>query len=105
MPAGGQYLRVHGNLYVALTSPLGSPPHYIERCFDSKTLSATIEGKTFNPSNKGVGPGEYGKSWFAEKIVKANAKTINFGGFTPLLTVISEIIKNHVPAPAVNVTP
>lgn len=97
---GAQFVRVRGNLYVAFTSPLGGPAHCIEDCFDSATRSRTLNGKTFNPSNKSLGPMEYGKAYFAEKVVKQNAKDIDFSGFAPLLNLIAEIISTHTPSSA-----
>ncbi len=95
--AGSQYFHVCDNLYVALTSPLGSPSHCIEHCFDSKTLATKLGNKTLRLDNKELGPTEYGKAWFAEKVIKPNASSIDFTGFDPLLKVISEIITKHAP--------
>jgi RNA-directed DNA polymerase len=96
-PAGSQFFHVRDNLYVVLTSPLGSPSHCIEHCFDSKTLATPLSGKTLSLSNKKLGPTEYGKAWFAEKVIKPDANSIDFTGFDPLLKVISDIITSHVP--------
>ncbi|MBD9379434.1 retron Ec67 family RNA-directed DNA polymerase/endonuclease [Pseudoxanthomonas sp. PXM04] len=101
MPAGAQSVHVHGNLYVVLTSPhiTGAPSHCIEDCFDAATLAITLSGKTLSLANKTLGPNEYGKAWFAEKVIKPNAKTIDFAGFNGLLGVISQIVKGHTPPP------
>lgn len=101
LPLGGQFIRAHSNLYVVLTSPhvSGAPPHCIEHCFDAKTLAVTLSGKKLSLSNKALGPNEYGKAWFAEKVVKPNAATIDFSGFNDLLSVISYIVLNHKPTP------
>jgi RNA-directed DNA polymerase len=98
VPVGAQYFHVHGNLYVALTSPAGGPPHCIEDCFDAATLSISLGGKTFSLS-KTLAPSEYGKAWFAEKVVKPKESSIDFSGFNGLLATITHIIATHVPAP------
>lgn len=99
MPPGAQAVRVHHNLYVVLTSPniSGAPHHCIEHCFDAATLGTLISGKTLSLSNKPLGPNEYGKVWFAEKVVKPNAKSIDFTGFNSLLSAISHIVSTHTP--------
>ncbi len=104
---GAQSVHVHGNLYVVLTSPhaVGAASHCIEDCFDAATLAETLSGKTLNLTNKTLGPNEYGKAWFAEKVIKPKAKTINFAGFNDLLTVISQIVKGHKPPPVVPSAP
>jgi RNA-directed DNA polymerase len=97
---GQQYARVYDNLYVVLTSPFAKgADHCIERCFDASTLSTTLGGKTLSLTNKELGPTEYGKAWFAEKVVKPNAATIDFAGFTSLLATLSQIVSTHVPIP------
>lgn len=98
--AGKQYFHVHDNLYVMLTSPMGTGPHYIEKCFDTATLAMTLGGKTFNPTNQELGPNEYGKGFFAEKVIAPNAQSINFSGFSTMLAEFSNIIVNHAaPSP------
>lgn len=101
LPVGAQSVHVNGNLYVVLTSPrvAGVSSHCIENCFDPPTLAITLSGKTFSMSNKMLGPNEYGKAWFAEKVVKPNAEVIDFSGFGGLLQEIQQIIKSHVPPP------
>lgn len=97
---GQQFARVYGNLYVVLTSPYAKgSKHCIEHCFNAATLAMTLGGKILSLSNKELGPNEYGKAWFAEKVVKPNASTIDFSGFSELLTTISTIISTHVPYP------
>lgn len=98
-PNGTQYFRVYDNLYVVLTSPKGGPSHCIEECFDAATRATTLSGKTLSLSNKALGPTEYGKAWFAEKVIKPNEKSIDFSGFNGLLAIISQIITTHIPVP------
>jgi retron-type reverse transcriptase len=92
---GLQFFHVTDNLYVLLTSPVGGPPHYIEQLFDAHTLGTQLSGKTFNPLKNHNTATEYGKSWFAEKVVKANSKNINFGSFVPLLGSLDALVAAH----------
>lgn len=94
--APGQfYAHVVDNLYVLLSSPKGGPSHCIENCFDATTLAVTLSGKSFNPSNTFNPAMEYGKAWFAEKVVKPRSATIDFTGFSPLLTALTNLIAAH----------
>ncbi|MBX3711921.1 MAG: retron Ec67 family RNA-directed DNA polymerase/endonuclease [Lysobacter sp.] len=103
---GRQYFHVHDNLYVMLTSPVGAGPHYIEKCFDAATLAMTLGGKTFNPANQTLGPNEYGKGFFAEKVIAPNAQSIDFSGFSTMLAEFSSIIVSHAaPSPSLPVPP
>lgn len=95
MPNGTQYLRVYDNLYVLLTSSKGSASHCIENFFSAATLAKTLSGKKLNLSNKKLKDDEYGKAWFAEKIVKPYYKDIDFSNFKQLLDPICEIINSH----------
>lgn len=92
---GQYYFHVVGNLYVMLTSPKGGPPHFIENCFDADTRATPLSGKLFNPSNNFNQATEYGKAWFAEKVVKAKSATIDFTGFTSLLTALTALVDAH----------
>lgn len=97
MPDGDQYIRVYDNLYVLLTSKKGSGNHCIENYFSAATLAKTLSGKKLSLSNKKLKDDEYGKAWFAEKIVKPYYKDINFSNFSGLLDPICEIIQGHSP--------
>ena len=67
----------------------------IEELFDKATLQIELDGKTFNPTNKAVGPNEYGKSHFASYVIKPNYKAIDFSGFDQLLQNIEAAIAQH----------
>ncbi|CAD0360106.1 hypothetical protein CFBP498_44120 [Xanthomonas hortorum pv. vitians] len=97
MHDGDQYIRVYDNLYVLLTSKKGSGNHCIENYFSAATLAKTLSGKKLSLSNKKLKDDEYGKAWFAEKIVKPYYKDINFSNFSSLLDPICEIIQDHSP--------
>lgn len=84
-----------GNLYLVPTPLLGTASQsMIENFFDAATLAVVIEGKSFNPTNKLDASKHYGKKIFAHKVIKPNASTINFNGFTILLDNITLAIED-----------
>ncbi len=97
MQDGDQYIRVYDNLYILLTSKKGSEKHCIEHYFSEATRAKKLSGKKLSLSNKKLNDDEYGKAWFAEKIVKPYYKEIDFSGFAALLDPICEIIQSHSP--------
>ena len=60
-------------------------------------MESALAGKTINFTSKPNSSNQISKAWFAEKVVKPNAKTINFDGFGPLLDVIADVVAKHVP--------
>jgi retron-type reverse transcriptase len=91
---------VAANLYLVPTPlPLGASSSCIEDCFQPATLAKTLGGKTFNYKDKKLKPTEYGKSYFAEHVVKAEADTIDFSGFDPLLDRIKSAIAHYATLP------
>ncbi|MBV8635908.1 MAG: hypothetical protein JO002_15540 [Burkholderiaceae bacterium] len=100
------YIHVAGNLYLVPTPLLsGQQQSMIEDFFDPSTLAATVDGKTFNPSDDKDSVTEFGKNVFAHKVVKANADTISFVGFTPILDNIVAAIRAHAQKPTSAATP
>lgn len=94
------FYHVVSNLYVVKTPeimPKGES--CIEDLFDPALLLTKVQGKTFNPTNDKLGPNEYGKVVFAEHVVKANAATIDFGGFDPLLARLDAVVSSYQPPP------
>src|SRR3954447_3838870 len=90
------YVHVVRNLY-ALAVPLvsGATESMIEDCFDAPAKAITIDGKSFNDA-KGIDTAtQYGKKVFAHWVVRPRADTINFAGFTPLLTNLAALIDAH----------
>lgn len=97
MPVGNEtFVQVMKNLY-AVATPLvaGRASSRIEDFFDAPTKAAIIGGKTFNGGN-GFDPDKnYGKMWFARRVVVPNAQRIDFRGFRPLLTNLIAAINKH----------
>lgn len=92
---GVRHFHVTDNLYILLTSPYGAAPHCIEDCFDAKTRARKLGAKSFTPKNDFDPLKYYGKDWFAEKVVKPNSASIDFGGFDGILAEIEIILKLH----------
>jgi hypothetical protein len=90
------FVYVMHNLYVVFT-PLGASDKEtaIEDLFTKKTLSRTISGKKFNPKNDMNPATEYGKEFFAKKIVLAQKTSIDFSGFHVLLARITKCIEHY----------
>lgn len=90
------FYHLDGPLYLVKTPVKGSDGKSCpEDFFDPELLKTKIEGKTFNPSNKELGPGEYGKVVFANRVVRPQAGTIDFSGFDPLLTRIEAVLDDY----------
>ena len=68
----------------------------IEDFFESSVTATVIDGKTFNPDEKTFDRDKhYGKQVFADKVVKANQKFINFDGFRGILDRLAAAIADH----------
>ena len=82
------YAHISDNLYL-LTNPIinGQTESEIEDLFDNKTLSHTIDGRSFSRKDE---KGCYGKETFSKHIA-GNYKTIDFSHFEPLLNSLCMI--------------
>jgi RNA-directed DNA polymerase len=90
------FFYVTENLYLVKTPERGAEGlSSIEDFFEASLLATVLDGKTFNRRNDLDSAREYGKFIFAEKIVRLNAGTINFLGFTPLLERIVAAIDDY----------
>ncbi|MGN6151314.1 MAG: retron Ec67 family RNA-directed DNA polymerase/endonuclease [Lysobacteraceae bacterium] len=94
-PPGTLSFHVVENLYIVLTSPIGSTHSCIEDLFDTATLATKLNGKSFNKSNSVNPASEYGKAVFSEAVIKKNQASINFDGFKPMLLEIETILSKH----------
>ncbi|WP_313302438.1 retron Ec67 family RNA-directed DNA polymerase/endonuclease [Diaphorobacter sp.] len=87
---------VAANLYLVPTPlSVGVTSSCIEDCFQPATLAKTLGGKTFNYKAKTLKPTEYGKAYFAEHVVQAEADTIDFSGFDQLLDSVKSVIAHY----------
>jgi RNA-directed DNA polymerase len=92
---------VSANLYIVPTPLLaGGLDSQMEDFFDVATRAVMVNGKSFDPTNEYDTATHYGKHIFAQKVVLANASTIDFSGFMAILENISSVIASYGIAPA-----
>jgi len=89
------FYNITENLYVVKTPESGSDDTYIEQLFPKAWLDHELDGRKFNPNRKHGADDEYGKADFAEKVVRANAQSIDFSHFSPLIDRIVAAIAHH----------
>lgn len=86
----GSPFNLFENVHLLMTPiPSGKTESKIEDYFQKKTLDEKIGNRKFNSENKAVTDDEYGKAWFATKVVWAKKDKINFDGFKPLLDTLA----------------
>ena len=93
---GDLYTHITDNLYLVLT-PITQTTleSKIEDCFADVVKATILEGKPFDPNNEYNSETHYGKNDFANKVVKPNAKRIDFSGFKPIFDRFINVIKAH----------
>lgn len=86
------FLHVFENLYLILT-PLkkNGGDSSMEDMFDSKTLNTQVNGKKFSRENSFDKNKYYGKNYFATKVIKSNASSINFDRFKYIFDEIKKV--------------
>lgn len=90
------FVRVFANLYAIATPPKpGNKESAIEDFFDDTTKNYKLDGKSFDPKSDADTDSTYSKTAFAHKVVKPNAATIYFGGFSELLASISAVVDDY----------
>jgi RNA-directed DNA polymerase len=88
----GSPFNLFGNVYLLMTPiPNGKKESKIEDFFSKNTLATPLGGRLFNAENKAVTESEYGKAWFATKVVWAKKERVNFDKFKPLLNIIAKV--------------
>jgi RNA-directed DNA polymerase len=90
------FVHVLKNVY-AVPTPFGhnKAPTEIEDLFSGATKATQLNGKSLCTDKKIDEDTQYSKKVFADEVIAANAKKIDFSGFKPLLTNISDAIKAH----------
>ena len=84
------------NLYIAsLPEVNGKKDIAIEDLFEDHVLQEKINGKSFNRKGNTNPKTEYGKTVFAEKIIKANQDKINFDNFKEVFNRLKNIIEDY----------
>ena len=90
------FFRITNNLYYVKTPKIdGRAESKIEDFFDRALFEIKLNGKSFNPEKLHGEDDEYGKAAFAEKVVRRNAKEINFAGFTSVLRRLVAVIDDY----------
>lgn len=89
------FIKAGGQLFVVPTPKMPGGQSCIEDFFDSDVLSVKLSGKSFDKSNDFDVGDAYGKAAFAKAVVKANEKMIDFSGFRPILSVMSDIVASY----------
>lgn len=87
--------KIAQNLYVVLTPLSGGNDTMMEDFFPQSVLSTSFQGKMFEVFRKGPPNLTYNKNTFAQHIVKANQRLINFSGFTPILKSIDLALNDY----------
>ena len=69
------FYRIHSNLYLVKTPETGPSKGKtcIEDLFPPSLLATELDGKKFDPDKKHGEAGKYGKTRFAEKVVRPGA--------------------------------
>lgn len=90
------FIRIVRNLYAVPTPPVaGSQQSKIEDFFEPAIKTTVVDGKTFRDGNKFDETIHYGKNVFAHKVIRPMAETLDFSAFSPLLTNIVAVLKQH----------
>jgi RNA-directed DNA polymerase len=90
------FYHVAENLYLIKTvEGAGDGKSCIEDAFEQTVRDTVVDGKKFNANKKHNASGEYGKQVFTEKVVRANAATINFSDFVPLIDRIVAVVDDY----------
>ena len=81
------------NLYVLIIPK--NKNKAIEDIFEPEVILRKIDGKTFNRNKKIDTKKEYGKSVFAEKIIREDQQNINFDGFKEVFDKLKSTIADY----------
>lgn len=84
------------NLYLVKV-PEVTPPidRDIEDLFQPALLTTVLDGKPFDKKKDHGDETAYGKVVFADKVVRANASTVDFSGFSDLLSRIDQCLTHY----------
>lgn len=91
-----QFYCITNNLYL-IKVPEGNPPvkRDIEDLFLAATLATLIDGKPFDKKKEHGDHTAYGKTKFANEVVRPNAGTIDFSGFDDLLQRMAACLADY----------
>jgi len=90
------FFHISDNLYLVKTPKMaGKQKSCIEDSFEPDLLKVKLDGKTFNLKKAHNSSTEYGKQYFAERVVRPKAAKLNWSGFKPILKSISDVMDDH----------
>jgi hypothetical protein len=98
---GGRVIHVTHNLYILTIPHIASEDDtVIENLFNANTLGRRVNERGFclekkKSVTKGPSSDTYDKFTFARKVVREEWRSIDFCGFKPLLSLISDVIEYH----------
>ncbi len=100
------YYHLCENLYLVKV-PEGEPaqPREIEDLFEKTLLETKLNGKSFDRKKDHENERHYGKTYFANRVVRAKCKTVNFSGFEPLLKRIEAVLEDYTKKPVARTAP
>lgn len=93
------FYHITENLYLVKTPEDGANDTCIESMFSKNLLKTILNGKKLNTASEIDPSKEYSKEVFAKSVVKANASTVDFSGFDPLLARICKVIEHYAVTP------
>jgi len=91
------FYKIAQNLYMVLTPLAGGKSTMMEDFFPQSVLNTIYKGKTFEILKKSPPDKTYSKHIFAQHIVKAGQKKIDFKNFSTILDNITKSIKDYPP--------
>lgn len=93
------FIHVVHNLYIILTplNPNGSSTS-IEDLFPQEIRNTKLGGKSFNKDNNIDNATEYGKEFFASRVIVPNKNSIDFSGFNIILNRMTQCIEHFTTA-------
>ena len=89
------FFHLGGNLYLVKTPSRGEEMSCMEDLFSNDVLSIELNGKPFDRDKKHGDHSAYGKSEFADRVVRPRQDQIDFTQFSPILNGISSAILNY----------
>ena len=92
--ASETFFHLKQNLYLVKTPSEGSDQSCMEDLFSEEVLSTLLHGKPFGRNKKHGDHTAYGKSEFADRVVRPRVGEIDFRYFAPLLNGITGSIRH-----------
>lgn len=91
------FYHVSRNLFIVPIPSAGGSDFYIEKLIPAHWLKEKLDGKKlklFQKKDEKLEPDEYGKTDFANKVIRANRGKVDLSSFLPLLLTICDVIEH-----------